>query len=92
MAGLSGTKAASTSTIASGLNRALTVEGDTITLTYVAKTTGSVSLTNVAPMDGGPKFSGSAGTNALSAFTPASVDSLAAGASQTFTALTIFLN
>ena len=86
VAGLSVTKTAAAPTIASGLNPALADAGDTITFTYVVKNVGSIALTTVAPIDAGPKFNGTAGTNALSAFTPVSVASLAAGASQTFTA------
>ncbi len=86
VAGLSVTKTASSPTIATGANPALTDAGDTITFTYVVKNVGSVTLTTVAPLDPGPKFNGTAGTNALSAFTPVSVASLGVGVSQTFTA------
>lgn len=86
VAGLTVVKSASAPTIAAGSNPALTDTGDSITFTYVVKNVGSVALTTVVPIDVGPKFNSIAGTNALSAFTPASVASLAAGASQTFTA------
>ncbi len=86
VAGLTVVKTAAAPTIAAGLNATLTDANDTITFTYVVKNVGSVALTTVSPVDVGPKFNASAGTNALSAFTPASVAFLAAGASQTFTA------
>lgn len=86
VAGLTVVKSASAPTIAGGANPAITDAGDSITFTYVVKNVGSVALTTVAPTDAGPKFNGIAGTNALSVFTPVSVASLAAGASQTFTA------
>lgn len=86
VAGLTVVKSAATPTIAAGANPALTDANDTITFTYVVKNVGSVALTLVAPVDAGPKFNGTAGTNVLSAFTPASVASLAAGATQNFTA------
>ena len=85
VAGLNVTKTAAAPTIIAGSNPALTDAGDTITFTYVVKNVGSVPLTAVAPTDAGPKFNGTAGTNTLSAFSPVSVASLAAGASQTFT-------
>ncbi|MDE2385716.1 MAG: choice-of-anchor L domain-containing protein [Alphaproteobacteria bacterium] len=86
VAGLTVTKTASAPTIAAGSNTTLTDAGDTITFTYVVKNVGSVALTAIAPTDVGPKFNAIAGTNALSAFSPASVATLAAGASTTFTA------
>jgi hypothetical protein len=46
-----------------------------------------VALTVAFPSDAGPKFNAIAGTNVLSAFTPAAGVSLAAGASQSFTAI-----
>ena len=87
VAGLSVTKTAGTPTVAAGGNATLTDAGDTITFTYVVKNVGSVALTAVAPVDAGPKFNGLAGSNALGAFTPASVATLAPGATQTFTAI-----
>ena len=86
VAGLTVTKTAGAPTTALGSNSIATDAGDTITYTYVVKNVGSMALTTVAPTDVGPKFNGVAGTNALSAFSPVSVASLAAGASQTFTA------
>jgi uncharacterized repeat protein (TIGR01451 family) len=86
VAGLSVTKSAGAPTVALGTNTALTDANDTITYTYVVKNVGSVILTAVFPSDVGPKFNGTAGTNALSAFTPAAPVTLAIGASQTFTA------
>ena len=86
VAGLTVVKSASVPTIAAGPNPALTDVGDSITFTYVVKNVGSVALTVVAPTDAGPKFNALAGTNTLSAFTPVSVASLAAGATQNFTA------
>jgi uncharacterized repeat protein (TIGR01451 family) len=86
VAALTVTKSAAAPTIALGANAALTDAGDTITFTYVVKNVGSVALTAVAPTDAGPKFNGISGTNALSAFSPVSVASLAAGATTNFTA------
>jgi uncharacterized repeat protein (TIGR01451 family) len=86
VAGLTVTKTAAAPTIAAGTNPALTDAGDTITFTYIVKNVGSIALTVVAPLDAGPKFNNIAGTNALSGFTPTSVASLAAGATQNFSA------
>jgi hypothetical protein len=79
------TKTAASPTTALGANATFTDAGDTITFFYVVKNMGSVALTLARPVDVGPKFNSIAGTNTLSAFTPASV-SLAIGAQQTFTA------
>ena len=87
VAGLTVVKTAATPTIAAGTNPALTDASDTITFTYAVKNVGSIALTVVAPIDSGPKFNGIAGTNTLSVFTPASVASLAPGATQNFTAI-----
>jgi uncharacterized repeat protein (TIGR01451 family) len=89
VAGLTVTKSAGAPTVALGTNTALTDANDTITYTYVVKNVGSVILTSVFPSDVGPKFNGTAGTNPLSAFTPAAPVTLAIGASQTFTAIYI---
>ncbi len=86
VAGLSVTKTAAAPTVAAGTYPTLTDAGDTITFTYIVKNVGSVPLTAVLPTDAGPKFNAIAGTNALSAFTPAAAVPLAVGASQTFTA------
>jgi uncharacterized repeat protein (TIGR01451 family) len=86
VAGLTVTKTAAAPTIALGSSTTVTDAADTITYTYVLKNVGSVTLTLAFPSDVGPKFNGIAGTNALSAFSPASSVTLAAGASQTFTA------
>jgi hypothetical protein len=86
VAGLTVTKTAGAPTTALGSTAIATDAGDTITYTYVVKNVGSVTLTNISPTDAGPKFNSIAGTNALSAFSPASVASLTAGSSTTFTA------
>ena len=86
VAALTMTKTRSGPTIAAGTNATFTDAGDTISYTFVIKNVGSVTMTNVLPVDSGPKFNGIAGTNALSAFTPATAVTLTAGASQTFTA------
>lgn len=86
VAGVSVTKSAGTPSIAAGANATFTDAGDTITFSYLVRNMGSVALTNVFPSDAGPSFNGIAGTNALSAFTPAAPVSLAVGATQTFTA------
>jgi uncharacterized repeat protein (TIGR01451 family) len=59
--------------------------GETLTYTFDVTNTGNITLSDVRPIDPGPTFSGIAGENALSAFTPAVV-SLAPGATQRFTA------
>lgn len=86
VAGLTVTKTAAAPTVAAGTSATITDAGDTILFTYVLKNVGSVTLTTVFPSDAGPKFNGIAGTNVLSAFSPASAVTLTAGASQTFTA------
>ena len=86
VAGLTVTKTAGAPTTALGSSNTFTDAGDTITFTYLLKNVGSVALTVAFPSDAGPKFNGIAGTNTLSAFTPASSVSLAVGASQSFTA------
>lgn len=86
VAGVTVTKTAGAPTTAAGTYPTVTDAGDTITFTYVVKNVGSVTLTNVIPADAGPKFNGTAGTNALSAFSPAAAVTLTAGSSQTFTA------
>ena len=83
---ISVTITAAAPTIAAGGNASFTDAGDTITFTYVVTNSGDVTVTNVAPADAGPKFNGIAGTNSLSVFTPASVATLAPGASQSFIA------
>lgn len=89
VAGLSMTKTAGAPTVALGSSNFATDAGDTITFTYAVKNVGSVALTVVSPVDAGPKFNGIAGTNALGAFSPASVASLAVGATANFTAVYI---
>jgi uncharacterized repeat protein (TIGR01451 family) len=89
VAGLTVTKTAAAPTVNLGTNTTFTDANDTITFTYVVKNVGSVALTAVFPSDAGPKFNAIAGTNTLSAFTPATPVALAAGASQTFTAVYI---
>ena len=59
--------------------------GTVITYSYVITNTGNVTITDVAPDDGGPSFNGVVGENALSVFDPLNVD-LAPGEDQTFTA------
>ncbi len=86
VAGISLTKAAAAPTIAAGTNPAIIDAGDTITFTYTIKNVGSVALTQAFPSDVGPKFNAIAGTNALSAFSPAAPVNLAIGAQQVFTA------
>ena len=86
VAGLTVTKTAGAPTVAAGSLATITDAGDTITFTYLLKNVGSVALTVAFPSDAGPKFNGIAGTNTLSAFTPAAGVSLAVGATQSFTA------
>jgi uncharacterized repeat protein (TIGR01451 family) len=85
VAGVTVTKSAAAPTIAAGTYPTLTDAGDTITFTYAVKNVGSVALTVAFPSDVGPKFNGIAGTNVLSAFSPAAGVSLAVGATQNFT-------
>ena len=84
-------KTAGTPTVALGGVDNLTDAGDTITYTYVVENTGNTTLSNVVPVDSGPRFNNNNpqnGTNTLSAFSPASA-TLAPGESQTFTAVYI---
>lgn len=70
--------------------------GDTITYRYVITNTSTVTLTNLLPVDSGPTFNGTAGTNTLGTFTHAPLDpsnttgvvpaSVAPGQSVVFTA------
>lgn len=79
------TKTVQSVTTANGANGAVIDAGDIITYQYVMENTGNQTLTGVAPTDAGPTFNSIAGTNTLSAFSPAPV-SLAPGATQIFTA------
>ena len=82
-------KTAGTPTVALGGVDSLTDAGDTITFTYVVENTGNTELTDVVPVDAGPRFNNNnpqAGTNSLQAFNPISA-TLAPGESQTFTAI-----
>ncbi len=78
-------KTAAAPTVAAGTNGSQTDAGDTITFTYVVTNNGNVTMNGVAPVDGGPKFGGIAGTNSLGAFTPATT-TIAPTSSATFTA------
>ncbi len=60
-------------------------ENNIISYTIEVFNTGNVTINGVAPIDSGPTFNGVAGTNALSAFTPATTD-LAPNTSQQFMA------
>ncbi len=79
------TKTVTSVTTANGANASAIDALDVISYQYVITNTGNQTLTAVAPTDTGPTFDGTAGTNSLSAFSPAST-TLAPGASQTFTA------
>ncbi len=80
-------KTASEPTILSGSNGLVTDAGDEIEYTYEVCNTGNVTISNVAPMDGGPSFGGVAGTSSLSAFSPVNVAILNPGDCATFTAI-----
>ena len=56
-------------TTAAGSDPANTDAGDTITYLYIITNDGNVTETNVTPVDAGPTFNGTAGVNALGAFT-----------------------
>jgi len=60
--------------------------GDTITYEYAINNTGNVTINNAVPTDSGPTFNGIAGTNALSAFSPASANIMPGDPPVTFTA------
>ena len=79
------TKTVTSVTTANGANASAIDALDVISYQYVITNTGNQTLTAVAPTDTGPLFDGTAGTNSLSAFSPAST-TLGPGASQTFTA------
>ncbi len=83
--GMTLTKTASAPTVNQGANTAITDGNDRITFTYVVRNTGAVTLNNVVPVDPGPLFNGIPGSGTMGAFSPTSA-TLAAGASQTFTA------
>ncbi|WPZ13361.1 hypothetical protein T8J41_14515 [Nitratireductor rhodophyticola] len=59
--------------------------GDTIVYTFNVTNDGNVTVTNVVPVDAGPRFDGRPGRNALSSFSPPSAE-LLPGQSATFTA------
>jgi uncharacterized repeat protein (TIGR01451 family) len=86
MATLRVTKTASAPTVNLGTSTTLTDANDRITFTFQVQNNGTVALTSVVPIDNGVTFNGVAGTGTLAAFSPLSA-SLAAGASQTFTAV-----
>lgn len=77
---------ASGPTTALGTDGANTDGGDQITYQYVITNDGTVSETNVTPVETGPTFNGSAGTGSFGGFTvtSGSAASLAPGASVTF--------
>jgi uncharacterized repeat protein (TIGR01451 family) len=58
--------------------------GQSITYSVTLENTGNVTVSNAVPVDGGPTFNGSAATNSLAAFAPASA-TLEPGESQLFT-------
>ena len=66
-------KSVSSTTTAAGVTGIIDT-GDTITYRYVVTNSGSVSLTNVGPVDTGPTFNGTGGGNTLSAFAHAPAD------------------
>jgi uncharacterized repeat protein (TIGR01451 family) len=74
-------------TVAAGSDATISDSGDTITFSYAIQNTGNVTLTSVSPTDAGPQFNGTAGTGTMAAFVPASVGSLAPGATANFTAI-----
>jgi uncharacterized repeat protein (TIGR01451 family) len=66
---LSVAKSSAAPTVASGADAAITDAGDTITYSYIVTNNGNVSISGVTPVDAGPTFNGTAGTNTLGAFT-----------------------
>ena len=78
-------KVAALPTSGGGTDTTIIDAGDTILYTYTITNTGNVTMNTVAPTDAGPKFNGTAGTGALSAFTPVTA-SVAPGANQVYTA------